>query len=108
MPATRYCLFASVNARRRTMAAFRSKFACMCIHSCGVVLKSCARRRAVSAVTPRLPRTSSFSAHRGHPERLGGCRLGHLERPQELLEQDIARVNGWPRAGGTSAGCCQW
>jgi hypothetical protein len=46
---------ASRNARLRAMAALRPKFACICIQNCGVVLKSCARRRAVSAVTPRLP-----------------------------------------------------
>ena len=52
---------ASFIARRRAMAAFRSKLACMCIQNCGVVLKNCARRSAVSAVTPRLPLTSSSS-----------------------------------------------
>src|SRR5690606_20594973 len=31
-----YGLFASFSARRRTMADFRSKLACMCIQNCGV------------------------------------------------------------------------
>jgi hypothetical protein len=56
-----YRRVASFIERRRRMAAFSSKFACMCIQNCGVVLKSCAKRIAVSAVTPRLPRTSSLS-----------------------------------------------
>ena len=47
--------------RRRSIAAFRSKFACMCIQNCGVVLNSPARRMAESAVTPRLHRTSSLT-----------------------------------------------
>src|SRR5580704_18644993 len=50
--AVAYALLASFMVRRRTIAALRSKLACMCIQNCGVVLKSCARRSAVSADTP--------------------------------------------------------
>ena len=39
----------------------KSQSACKCIQNCGVVLNRRARRSAVSAVTPRLPRTSSFT-----------------------------------------------
>ena len=60
LSACAYALLATFSAGRRTIAAFRSKLACMCIQNCGVVLKSCASRSAVSAVTPRLPRTSSL------------------------------------------------
>src|SRR5713226_8336981 len=49
-----YAFLAGFMPRRRTIAAFRSTLACMCIQNCGVVLKSCASRSAVSAVTPRL------------------------------------------------------
>ena len=57
--AVAYAFLASF-MRRRTIASFKSTLACMCIQNCGVVLKSRASRSAVSAVTPRLPRTSSF------------------------------------------------
>ena len=72
------------------MGALRFELACMCIQNCGVVLKDCASRSAVSAVTPRFTRTSSLRRTVDIPSVLAAGGLRHRKRLQELLEKNLS------------------
>lgn len=54
----------------------------------------------MSAGTPRLPRTTSFSRTVEHPQLLRCRCLRHLDRLQELLQEDLGMVNRRSQAGG--------
>ena len=87
---------------RRTMAALGFELACMCIQNCGVVLKNCASRSAVSAVTPRFTRTSSFKAHGRHPQCLGRRRPASSQAASRTPREE-SRQGRSPVPGGRSS-----
>ena len=74
------------------MAALGFELACMCIRNCGVVLKDCASRSAVSAVTLASP-ARLIEAHGPTSQCLAAGGLRHPKRLQELLEKNLARVD---------------
>jgi hypothetical protein len=94
-----YALLASLNVRRRTIAAFKSKLACIASE-----LRS--RFEELRKAERRVGGHAAFAAHdlvqphSRHPRLLRRRCLRHLERLQELPQEDLSMVNRRSQAGG--------